>query len=237
MPPTTTPARFEQTAAREPLTWRQGVLDRFGWAIGPDGQVRLVELVRHIYGAESTVTCLHTGDRLLLPGDGSWEFLTTTGPQACAAVGIPAPLVDGNSGEGARRADPFHVERHRSPWFCATLALIRERRLPTGYNLRAVADGEDFTVDGEQSYEAGESFCARVSERRCAQGIPQRAAILEQLDIDLLHLPIAARTAVIAETDWPAALDALDGHHTFELQRIPALELPNPIDVQLSLLG
>ena len=122
------------------LHWSVGV-NTFGVLLKPDGDERLVELVR-FDEREATVVRLSDGDRELVPWrEGRHRLIVVDDEIAATRAAMPAPHRV-KVGSGWRRIDPFHTERHRSATFRALVALIYTRRLPCRYSLIAAgADG------------------------------------------------------------------------------------------------
>lgn len=223
-------------AGAVPLTWRCGVDNNFGWLTGPHGEQRLCELHVIWFVETAELVCLHTGQRLSIPADGTWTWEPIKPAEACALVGIPAPDVDGRA-ELDRRLDPFHVERRRSPLFAAVSHMIRSRPLPVGHALRTVAAGErwDGHWDGAD-YHSPEEFAAAAN--RHATACPDLAAatiVSHLLAEDLQDLDRHERVRVLARHGWDAAVEQLDAAIAEHAERIPPLEPPARVAVQLAL--
>ncbi len=210
-----------------PLTWRCGVDNNFGWLTGRDGTRRLCELHVIWFVTTAEVVCLHTGQRLTIPADGSWRWEPIAPAQACAIVGLPAPAVDGRA-ELDRRTDPFHVERHRSPLFAALVKTICARQLPVGHALRELAAGAGW--DGEwvgACYQAPEVFAAAVNRLASRPDGPDAlTAVGAVLDDDLRHLPAPERSRVLSACGWREALPVVADAIAAHAARIPTFAEP-----------
>jgi hypothetical protein len=210
-----------------PLTWRCGVDNSFGWITEPDGCRRLCELYVFWFVDTVEVVCLHTGQRLTIPADGSRRWQPIPAAEACAIVGLDAPAVDGRA-ELDRRTDPFHIERRRSGLFIALVSTIYDHALPVGHALRHVAAGRGWDgIWGGATHHAPEVFAAAVNRRSAATSHEHLTATVRAvLRDDMPDTPPARRDEVLASTGWERALALLPAAVADAQARIPQLEQP-----------
>ncbi len=223
------------TPATVPLTWRIGVDSAFGYVSYRDGLRLLCEHVC-IVRREAVLVRLDSGERVFAPADGSCRWEHVDAADACRKVGIPAPEIDG-AGEIGRRLDPFHVERNRSPRFCALVEAIRDHGLPAGYALLRYLAGDWDGTWQRASADAPEIFAAAVSER-IARGENLKDAIRDELADDGRLEPDAV-DEVLERTGWRTAIAGLDqaiARHTARLYRDTPAELPDHTGGQRALM-
>jgi hypothetical protein len=200
----------------------------FGWLTEPDGTRRLCELYVFWFDDTIEVVCLHTGQRLTIPADGSRRWQPIPAAEACAAVGLASPAVDGRA-ELDRRTDPFHIERQRSGLFIALVSTIYDENLPVGHALRHVAAGRDWDgVWGGATHQAAEVFAAAVNRRCAATAHAHPAATVRAvLRDDMPHTPPVRQDDVLATTGWQRAIARLPAAITAAHADIPQLEQPD----------
>jgi len=218
-----------------PYTEKVGVANAFGWLHLPDGRRVLGESVVFVRGV-GIVVDLESGLRRRHAADGGAFWAPLEPAQACSIVGIPAPELQ----EGTRRVDPYHVDRWRSPLFCALVELIRERTLPCAYSLLAHLDGHwtarEFLFATDEN---PEQFAVSVGARVSAGSDPVEAVRAElAADASFDDDPAALQT-LLDSTGWQQALQDLPARLDEHAARVAAHRgaVPaEPADGQLALI-
>lgn len=218
-----------------PYTEKVGVANAFGWLHLPDGRRVLAESVVFVRGT-GIVVDLESGLRRHQPADGSCHWQPLEPEQACGIVGIPAPELQ----EGTRRVDPYHVDRWRSPLFCALVEVIHERMLPCAYSLLAHLDGHwtarEFLFATDEN---PEQFAVSVGARVSAGDDPVEAVRVELAADASFDDDPQALQLLLDTTGWRQALEDLPARLDDHAARIAARRgapVPAPADGQLALI-
>jgi hypothetical protein len=221
-----------------PYTWRVGVDNEFGVLTGPDlGPGLLCEAIGFRGLHRGVVIDLATGDRRIVPADGTHTWTRMEPAAACERAGIAAPVVD-SAAELERRVDPYHCERLLSPLWNALVDVIYSDGLLCGHPLRIaalnsngialrVATGPGWDGSFElTSREAPEKFACHVAER-IARGESAKQAIRNDLadeaEFDAGELDVFLRTS-----GWQRVLDTLEtrvARHAARLGRPAAAQV------------
>jgi hypothetical protein len=214
-----------------PFDWQVGC-GTFGLLTRPDGQHALVETIR-FDDVDATVVRLTDGAREIVPWPtGRYTISVLDDEAAAARAGMPPPRRL-KVGDGWRRIDPFHTERHRSPPFRELVALIYARGLPCRYSLLGAAENPGLAPDfAGPAEEDPEQTAANTSERIARDPSLTFAAALEQdLLADAAHAAgdLARGRALLASSGWTLVLTDLAGHLQHYSTLMPALAAGEPI--------
>jgi hypothetical protein len=193
------------------LDWSAGC-GTFGRLTRPDGSVELIETLW--FGErEAALVVLSSGDRAILDCAHAGLLLSVLPVEvACAEVCMPVPGRI-KVGDGWRRVDPFHSERHRSVRFRALTRLIYERQLPCRYSMLRFAAGETAGEHDGPCVEDPEQTAGNVAERLAREpGLRLADALHAELLADALCAVNDAATAqeLLDRAGWSALLPELE---------------------------